>query len=101
MPLALVPGSSAKWIVLVVILATVSEMTGVLAQKIPEVPVIPVFLHGLGKALPKGEAILVPCFCDVFIGEPMAWTGDRRGYMRLLDERMKKLAAEGNIPSWN
>lgn len=72
-----------------------------LAESNPEVPVVPVFLHGLGKALPKGEAILVPFFCDVFIGEPMAWTGDRRGYMRQLDERMKQLAAEGNFPSWD
>ena len=61
---------------------------------------IPVYLHGLGKALPKGEALLVPFFCDVFVGEPLAWTGDRRSYMRQLDEHMKALAAEGNFPSW-
>lgn len=72
-----------------------------LAENNQEVPVFPVFLHGLGKALPKGEAILVPFFRDVFIGEPMAWTGDRRSYMRQLDERMKQLAAEGNFPSWD
>ena len=72
-----------------------------LAESNPAVPVIPVYLHGLGKALPKGEAILVPFFCDVFIGEAIAWSGDRRSYMRQLDERMKQLAAEGNFPSWD
>jgi 1-acyl-sn-glycerol-3-phosphate acyltransferase len=71
-----------------------------LAESNPAVPVVPVFLHGLGKALPKGEALLVPFFCDIFVGEPLAWSGDRRGYMRLLDERMKQLAAEGNFPTW-
>jgi len=71
-----------------------------LAESHPTVPVIPVFLHGLGKALPKGETLLVPFFCDVFVGEPLAWTGDRRSYMRQLDERMKQLAAEGNFPMW-
>lgn len=71
-----------------------------LAESNPAVPVTPVFLHGLGKALPKGEAILVPFFCDVFIGESLAWNGDRRSYMRELDERMQSLAAEGNFPSW-
>ena len=71
-----------------------------LAESNPTVPVVPVFLHGLGKSLPKGEALLVPFFCDIFVGEPLAWTGDRRGYMRMLDERMKELAAEGNFPTW-
>jgi 1-acyl-sn-glycerol-3-phosphate acyltransferase len=71
-----------------------------LAESNPGAPVIPVYLHGLGKALPKGEALLVPFFCDVFVGEALAWTGDRRSYMRQLDERMKALAAEGNFSSW-
>jgi hypothetical protein len=55
----------------------------------------------LGKALPKGETVLVPFFCDVFVGEPLPWTGDRRSYMRQLDERMRQLAAEGNFPAWD
>jgi 1-acyl-sn-glycerol-3-phosphate acyltransferase len=71
-----------------------------LAENNPAVPITPVFLHGLGKALPKGESLLVPFFCDVFIGEALPWTGDRRSYMRQLDDRMKALAAEGNFPSW-
>lgn len=71
-----------------------------LAESNPMVAVTPVYLHGLGKALPKGEALLVPFFCDVFVGEPLSWTGDRRSYMRQLDERMKVLAAEGNFPTW-
>jgi 1-acyl-sn-glycerol-3-phosphate acyltransferase len=72
-----------------------------LAESNPTVPVTPVFLHGLGKALPKGETVLVPFFCDVFVGEPLPWTGDRRSYMRQLDERMRRLAAEGNFPEWD
>jgi 1-acyl-sn-glycerol-3-phosphate acyltransferase len=71
-----------------------------LAESNPAVPVIPVFLHGLGKALPKGEALLVPFFCEIFVGEPLLWTGERRAYMRQLDERMKQLAEEGNFPAW-
>jgi 1-acyl-sn-glycerol-3-phosphate acyltransferase len=33
--------------------------------------VVPVVMHGLGRSLPRGEALLVPFNCDVIIGEPM------------------------------
>ncbi len=71
-----------------------------LAETFPEVPVYPVFMHGLGKALPKGEALLVPFFCDVFVGEPFSWTGTKEGFMAELGERMARLAEEGKFPAW-
>jgi 1-acyl-sn-glycerol-3-phosphate acyltransferase len=76
--------------------------TGVahLAQRHPEVPVVPVYLHGLGKALPRGEALLVPFFCDMFIGEAIRWCGDRPAFMQALGGRMTALAAEGQFPVW-
>jgi 1-acyl-sn-glycerol-3-phosphate acyltransferase len=72
-----------------------------IALKYPEVPVHPIFMHGLGKALPKGEGLLVPFFCDVFIGEPLARPVERQAYMQELEERMRELAAEGDFPVWN
>lgn len=39
-----------------------------------DTPLIPVIMRGLGKALPRGEALLVPFNCDVVIGEPLAMT---------------------------
>jgi len=42
-----------------------------LAHEFPEIPVIPIGMFGLGKALPKGEGLLVPFFCDVFVSKPI------------------------------
>ena len=71
-----------------------------LAKRHPAAPVIPIFLYGLGKALPKGEALFVPFFCDVFVGEVMSWQGDKHAFMDALDTRMHGLAEEGEIDAW-
>ncbi len=71
-----------------------------LCARVPEVPVVPVFLHGLGKALPRGEALLVPFFCDVFVGEPLPWCEERDAFMQALAGRMQALAAEGHFAEW-
>ncbi|HEY6321456.1 MAG TPA: lysophospholipid acyltransferase family protein [Thermoanaerobaculia bacterium] len=71
-----------------------------LVERFPAVPVIPIFLHGLGKALPRGKALPVPFFCDVFVGEPVPWRGDRKTYVEELRRRMQELAAEGQLAEW-
>lgn len=71
-----------------------------LAKRHPEVPVTPVFLHGLGKALPRGEGLLVPFFCDVFVGESFRWKGDKPAFMAELESRMTVLAQEGRFSPW-
>lgn len=72
-----------------------------LLKERPSVPVYPVFMHGLGKSLPKGEAMFVPFFCDVFVGEEMYWTEDRKEFMEMVEMNMKSLAAEGSFPTWD
>lgn len=77
-------------------LSTFKSGVAHLAKRHPEVPVIPVFLQGLGRALPKGECVLIPFFCDVVIGDPIAWTGSRSEFMDSLENTVKSLAAEVN-----
>lgn len=72
-----------------------------LAERFPQVPVTPLFMHGLGKALPKGEWVLVPFFVDVFVGEPLSWNGDRKTYMESFRQTIETLAAEGHFPPWD
>ena len=71
-----------------------------LAEKNPDAPVVPVFTHGLGKALPKGSFLLVPFFCDIFVGEPIRWPGDRAAFMETLSARFAALSTEKTFASW-
>lgn len=72
-----------------------------LAQDNIKVPIVPVLLHGLGKALPKGEALLVPFFCDVFIGDAIHFKDNRKAFMNQLEQSMESLSAEGEFPPWD
>jgi hypothetical protein len=62
--------------------------------------VTPVFLHGLGKALPKGSMLLVPFNCDVFVGPAFRWEGSVEGFMARTEAAMASLAAEGEFAPW-
>ena len=71
-----------------------------LARRFPQAPVVPVFLHGLGKSLPRGSFLPVPFFCDVFVGEPLHGRQDTHAFMDNLAARMTALAEEGSFPPW-
>ena len=81
-------------------LSTFKSGLAKIAQQHPNVPIVPILLHGLGKSLPKGEALLVPFFCDVFVGDAMKWTGDRKAFMAQLAQQMAALDAEGDFSAW-
>ncbi|CAH0532458.1 hypothetical protein VST7929_00287 [Vibrio stylophorae] len=72
-----------------------------LAARYPDIPVVPIFLHGLGKALPKGDWLLVPFFCDGFIGEPLFGQDDRHAFMDALEQRFYQLEQEGHFQQWD
>lgn len=70
-----------------------------LAKSHPEVLVVPVFTYGLGRALPRGEALLVPFFCDVFVGEPIVGIAQKPAFMAELKSRFDELSALGKPPA--
>jgi 1-acyl-sn-glycerol-3-phosphate acyltransferase len=71
-----------------------------LAKQHPQVPVIPIHMHGLGKAMPKGSIVPVPFYCDLFVGNALHGLEDHKAFMESLTERMKEIAAEGKFAVW-
>ena len=63
-----------------------------LLRDYPHVGVTPVLLRGLGRALPKGEALLVPVNCDVAIGEALYLEEDEAAFMADIEARFRALA---------
>jgi 1-acyl-sn-glycerol-3-phosphate acyltransferase len=72
-----------------------------LAHDVPGAPVIPVWIEGAGRVLPKGAGIPVPMNCTVLIGEPLVWTGDRPGFMAALRDSLLKLKADAPPQHWS
>ena len=72
----------------------------IICKKFPTLPVHPVFLHGLGKIMPRGDPLFVPFFCDVVMGEVM---DDH--HMTTPSKKLKsvfdKLEQEIEIPNWD
>ena len=71
-----------------------------LVERHPNVPIIPIFMYGLGKALPRGDFLLVPFFCDVVVGEPLQWQGSIQTTMTAYESSMSQLATQIETPIW-
>jgi 1-acyl-sn-glycerol-3-phosphate acyltransferase len=72
-----------------------------LAKARPQTPVHPLYMHGLGKALPKDSVLIVPFNCDVAAGAPFTWNGSIEAFMDRLQSRMAALAAEIHVVPWD
>ncbi len=61
----------------------------------PEIPVIPIYLQGLGKSMPKGEWIPIPFFVDAYVGRPLPYDSDKGRYLQTLENCFALLATKG------
>lgn len=59
-----------------------------------DTPLIPVVTHGLGRALPRGEALLVPFNCDVVVGEPIHEFSDADQFVSKVTGEFEQLLSE-------
>ena len=71
-----------------------------LAQRHPETPIVPVYTYGLGKAMPRGDLLIVPFFADVVFGEPIYWRGSVEATMAAYEAAMSELGERLKIPAW-
>ena len=71
-----------------------------LAAAVPEAPVIPVWIEGAGRVLPKGAVLPAPMNCTVLVGEPLAWLGERTAFMEALRERLEALRKRAPPQRW-
>lgn len=72
-----------------------------LAERCPKVPLFPIYMHGLGKTLPKGDAFFVPFFCDVVFSEPMTYEKSRDGFYEEVKTRFAELQDSVKLPKWD
>ena len=71
-----------------------------LVESFPEAPVIPVWIQGAGRVLPKGKVIPVPMNCAVVVGEPIRWEGKRAAFTDSLREALLALKAKAPPLRW-
>lgn len=53
--------------------------------------VTPVIMHGLGRSLPRGEALFIPFNCDVIIGDKLATPSSSKEFIGEVSESFNQL----------
>jgi 1-acyl-sn-glycerol-3-phosphate acyltransferase len=71
-----------------------------LAAAFPEAPVIPVWIEGAGRVLPKGAMLPAPMNCTVLVGEAIRWEGEPSRLMDALRERLEALRKSAPPQRW-
>lgn len=72
----------------------------ILGERFPDVPIIPVYMHGMGKSWPRGSNMILPFICDVFIGRAITYQQSPQDLIPRLTAAVNQLAAQGNFPQW-
>jgi 1-acyl-sn-glycerol-3-phosphate acyltransferase len=65
-----------------------------LAEQVPELRIVPAHLENMARALPKGEALPVPVFCEVRLGLPLKLAGTREQMLETLRREMEALRSD-------
>lgn len=58
-----------------------------LSQQCPDVPIFPIYMHGLDRSMGKGQKIPVPFFIDIFVDDAMFYDADKVTFKQSLLNR--------------
>jgi 1-acyl-sn-glycerol-3-phosphate acyltransferase len=73
-------------------LADFKSGIGRLAQSHREVPIVPVFLAGPAKALPRGAAVPLPIWNEITVGPPQTFSGTHADTTAALQQMLRELS---------
>jgi 1-acyl-sn-glycerol-3-phosphate acyltransferase len=62
-----------------------------LVEERPDVPIVPVWIEGTRRSMPKGTFIPVPLFCELHIGRPRTVSGSRAEIVHALEQAVLDL----------
>ena len=65
---------------------------GRLAEEFPDVPIVPLFLSGPEKALPRERSLAIPLWNNVTVGPPQRFTRTAGSFTRHLEAMVRELA---------
>jgi 1-acyl-sn-glycerol-3-phosphate acyltransferase len=71
-----------------------------LAEAAPNTPIIPIYIQGAGRALPRGSKIPVPFDISIVIGEALKFQGSRPDLIAALRSRIDDLKALAPPLKW-
>ncbi|MFC7421368.1 lysophospholipid acyltransferase family protein [Iodobacter arcticus] len=62
-----------------------------LYRDFPNIPVVPVYLNGLGRAMGKGQWFPIPFFVDIAIGRPLPWLAEKATFRASIKDALLNL----------
>lgn len=71
-----------------------------LGEHCPAAPIVPIYIHGAGRALPKGE-IFVPMNVSAYVGEAVKWHDNKHEFMEELKAAILALKAQAPPMHWD
>jgi 1-acyl-sn-glycerol-3-phosphate acyltransferase len=71
-----------------------------LAEAAPNAPIVPIYIQGAGRALPRGSRIPVPFDISIVIGEALRFEGSRPDLVAALRQRIDALKALAPPLKW-